>query len=179
MRITIALLIVLIACISPTTAQNQSDAATRQDIEELIQLTGARDQMNTISADMASQMASVAVERYKLQHPDADAAELQNVATDASERVQQALKSIPADEVVGILIPVYQKYLTHSDIKAMKEFYATPTGQKLLKNSSAMTIEVMQATFTAMKKYMPEMQDPADKAPQKPVQPTPAQPKQF
>jgi len=59
----------------------------------------------------------------------------------------------------------------------MNEFYATPTGQKLLKNSSAMTIEVMQAAMAVMKKRMPETQVQAEKAGAEAANPTPAQPK--
>jgi len=177
MRTTIALLVMLIAPFSPAIAQTQIDAATKQDVEDMLQLTGVRDQMQTVSSAMASQMASLAADRYKLQHPNGDPAAVQKAAMAAAESTQQALQAMPTDELIDTMIPVYQKYLTHSDIKAMNEFYATPTGQKLLKNSSAMTIEVMQAAMAVMKKRMPETQVQAEKAGAEAANPTPAQPK--
>jgi hypothetical protein len=78
-------------------------------------------------------LASGFADRYQQAHPNASPVEVQRAAADATERVQQMLKAIPTDELLDAMIPVYQNYLNHSDIKAINEFYASPTGQKLLK----------------------------------------------
>jgi len=176
MRRTLVPFFLLIASFSPGFAQTQIDAATRQDVEDLMQLTGAHDRMPLIYSAMASQFALGFADRYRQQHPNANPAEVQKAATDVAEQMQQMLKAIPTDEVLDAMIPVYQKYLTHSDIKAIIEFDRSPTGQKLLKNTNAMMIEAMQAAHSVLNKHIPEIQAQIEKAPAGESQPTPAQP---
>jgi hypothetical protein len=177
MKKPLVLFVLFIASVSPSFAQTQIDAATKQDVEDMMQLTGARDRIPVIYSAMASQFASGFADRYQRQHPNANPAEVQKAATAATERFQQLLKAIPTDELIDATIPVYQKYLTHSDIKAINEFYGSPTGQKLLKDSNPMMIEAMQATQAVMKKHMPEIEAQAEKAAADGSQPTSAQPK--
>ena len=54
--------------------------------------------------------------------------------------------------------------LHHCDIKAINEFYGTPTGQKLLKNMNAMMMDSMQPAQSVMNKYMPEIEAQIEKA---------------
>jgi hypothetical protein len=176
MRNTIALLVILLTTFSPVVAQTQVDAATKQDVEDMMQLTGVRDRVPILLSAIASQFASNFAERYKQQHPNANPAEVQTATTAATEHLQQMLKTMPADEMIDAMIPVYQKYFTHSDFKAINEFYSTTTGQRLLKNSNAMTIEAMQAVQAVMSKHMPEIEAQAEKAAADAAKPTPAQP---
>ena len=164
MRKAIVPCLLLIASCSLGFAQTQIDAATKQDVEDMMQLTGARERMPLIYSAMANQFASGFADRYRQQHPNANPAEVQKAAADATERMQTMLKAIPTDELLDAMVPIYQKYLTHSDIKAINEFYGSPTGQKLLKDSTAMTVEAMQAAQSVMKKHMPEIQAQMEKA---------------
>ena len=164
MRKAIVACVLLVASFSPGFAQTQIDAATKQDVEDMMQLTGVRDRVQLMYSAMANQLASDFADRYRQQHPDASLAEVQKAATDATERFQVILKAIPTDDLLDAMVPVYQKYLTHSDIKAINEFYGSPTGQKLLKDTNAMMIEAMQAAQTVMKKRMPEIEAQIEKA---------------
>jgi hypothetical protein len=92
-------------------------------------------------------------------------------------RFQQLLKAIPSEELLDAMIPVYQRYFTHSDIKAIHEFYGTPTGQKLLKNTNAMMIDAMQAAQAVMNKHMPEIEAQIEKTAGDASQPALTQPK--
>jgi hypothetical protein len=177
MRKTIVPFFLLIASLSPGLAQTRIDAATKQDVEDLMQLTAVRDRRPLIYSAMASQLASGFADRYQQAHPNASPVEVQRAAADATERVQQMLKAIPADELLDAMIPVYQDYRNHSDIKAINEFYASPTGQKLLKNMNAMMIEAMRAAQSVMKKHIPEIQEQIQKAAADESRPTSAQPK--
>jgi hypothetical protein len=176
MRKAIILCFLLSASCSLGFAQAQIDAASKQDVEDMMQLTGVRDRTQLIYSAMASQFASGFADRYR-QHPNADPAEVQKAATDATERIQEVLKAIPIDELLDAMVPVYQKYLTHSDIKAINEFYGSPAGQKLLRDTSAMVIEAMQAAQSVMKKHMPEIQAQLEKAAADESRTTPAPPK--
>lgn len=177
MRKAIILCFLLSASCSLGFAQAQIDAASKQDVEDMMQLTGVRDRTQLIYSAMASQFASGFADRYRQQHPNADPAEVQKAATDATERIQEVLKAIPIDELLDAMVPVYQKYLTHSDIKAINEFYGSPAGQKLLRDTSAMVIEAMQAAQSVMKKHMPEIQAQLEKAAADESRTTPAPPK--
>jgi uncharacterized protein len=164
MKIRIALFALSIALCSPAIAQSQLDAATKQDVEDMMQLTGTRERMQTIYSAMASQFAASFADRYKHLHPDAGPAEIQKITTAASERFGTVFKAMPTDELMDAMVPVYQKYLTHSDIKAINDFYASPTGRKLLQNLDAIMVESMQAAQAVIQKHMPEIQAQADKA---------------
>lgn len=87
------------------------------------------------------------------------------------------MKSMPVDEVIGAIIPIYRAHLTHSDIRAINEFYSTPTGQKLLKDSPAMMAESMQAAQMIIKKHIPEIEAQAETAAQEAAKADAAQPK--
>ncbi len=177
MRKAIVPCLLLIASCSLGFAQTQIDAATKQDVQDMMQLTGVRDRMPLIYSAMASQLASDFADRYRQQHPNANPAEVQKAAADATERFQSMLKAIPSDELLDAMIPIYQKYFTHSDIKAINEFYESPTGQKLLRDTNAMVIETMQAAQSVMKKHMPEIQAQIEKAAADESRPTSAPPK--
>ncbi len=164
MRKAIVSCVLLIAAFSPGFAQTQIDAATKQDVEDMMQLTGVRDRMPLIYSAMTSQLASNFADLYRQQHPSANPAVVQKAATDATERMQALLKTISTDELLDAIVPIYQKYFTHSDIKAINEFYETPTGQKLLSNTTAMTVEVMQAAMSVVKKHTAEIQAQIEKA---------------
>jgi hypothetical protein len=136
-----------------------------------------RENMQKMYAALASQMASSAADSYQQRHPNATPADMQKVEAAAADIAQQTMKSMPVDEVIEAIIPIYRQHLTHSDIKAINEFYGTPTGQKLLKDSPAMMTESMQAAQTIVKKHLPDIEAQADKAAQDAAKSGSAQPK--
>ncbi|HEX8894046.1 MAG TPA: DUF2059 domain-containing protein [Terriglobales bacterium] len=176
MKRSMVVFVFLIASVSPGFAQTQIDAATRQDVEDLIELTGARERIPLIYSAMAGQLATGFAARFRQQHPNANLAEVQKAATAVAERFQQLLKAIPSEELLDTMIPVYQRYFTHSDIKAINEFYGTPTGQKLLKNTNMM-LDAIEAAQAVMNKHMPEIEAQIDKTAADASQPALTQPK--
>ncbi|HEX8797536.1 MAG TPA: DUF2059 domain-containing protein [Terriglobales bacterium] len=163
MKKLMVVFVFLIASVSPGFAQTQIDAATRQDVEDLIELTGARERIPLIYSAMAGKLATGFAARYPQQHPKANPAEVQKAATAAAERFQQLLKAIPSEELLDAMIPVYQRYFTHSDIKAINEFYGTPTAQKLLQNTNNMMLDAIGAAQAVVNKHMPEIEAQIDK----------------
>ena len=49
------------------------------------------------------------------------------------------------DELVEMLLPVYQKHLTRSDLEKVIEFFETPVGKKYAEKNPFITQESMQA----------------------------------
>jgi len=167
-----AIFVVLISTLWTFAAYAQQiDAATPEDIERMLQVTGTRDRLQAMLGTMAQQTAKHAAENFKQKNPDASQADVQKAAQAAGERAQAMLRAMPVDEMVQAMVPIYQKHLSHSDVKAIIEFYSSPTGQKLLKESNAMVLESMQAASTVVQKHMPEIEAQADKAAQQTAKP--------
>ena len=177
MKTILATFVLLTCSLCPATAQTQMDAATKEDVEQMLQLTGTRERMQVTFAAMAQQVGSSAADTYKRNHPDASPEKVQHAAEAAGERAQQAFKALPADELVDAMVPIYQRYLTHSDVRAINEFYASPTGQKLLKDSTPMMLEAMKAAQAIVQKHMPEIEEQAEKAAQEANKSSEAPPK--
>ncbi len=53
------------------------------------------------------------------------------------------MKEVDASTLIELVIPIYDKYYTHEDIKGLLEFYTTPLGQKLIKVQPALTADSM------------------------------------
>jgi hypothetical protein len=84
-----------------------------------------------------------------------------NLPADAEERLNKSmddmLKSFPYDELIDVMIPVYQKHLTKGDVDALVAFYSSPTGEKVLTEMPAMMSESMQAATGVMQKMQAKM----------------------
>ncbi|MCX7848563.1 MAG: DUF2059 domain-containing protein [bacterium] len=58
--------------------------------------------------------------------------------------VQRTLRDVlKPDEMVREVIPVYEKYLTVEDLRALLAFYRTPVGQKLVRIQPQLTKDAM------------------------------------
>jgi hypothetical protein len=61
------------------------------------------------------------------------------------------------------MIPIYQRHFSKTDIDAMSVFYASPTGQKMMREMPALTSESMQVSYARMQKQMDAMTKQAEK----------------
>lgn len=130
----------------------------------MMELTNSRERLQQLWAGMIQTMAKTAAEAYKSKHSQATPDELERISVNAAESMQNVVKVFSVDEVMDAMIPIYQRYLTHSDLLAINDFYSSPTGQKLLKNSSAMMAESMQVAQAILQKHLPDLEAAADKA---------------
>jgi hypothetical protein len=71
--------------------------------------------------------------------------------------VDDAFGAISVDDMIKDVVPVYQKHLTRSDVRALVAFYSSPPGQKILREQPAMIRESMQATGAGQQKRMEAM----------------------
>ena len=58
-------------------------------------------------------------------------------------------KAFDADEMINLIVPVYEKYLTEDDLRAAISFYKSPAGKKLLKAQPM----IMKDSIIVMKVY--------------------------
>ena len=162
-KILLALVLTIFWSI-PAFCQQQLDAATKEDVEQFLELTGARQRIQQMWAAMAQQAATTAVDSYQRKHPDADPLELRKVAENTGQYMQEAIGTLSIDEMLDAMVPVYQQHLTHADLVTIMDFYKSPTGQKFLKESPAMMAEGMQAIQPILKKHQPEIEAAAERA---------------
>jgi hypothetical protein len=145
-------------------AQAQIDAASKQDVEDLLQVTGAKQNIQSMWNGMAKQAASSAADAYQRKHPNASPLQVRKAAELAGNSVQQAMQVLSIDEMLEAMVPVYQRHLSHSDVRAIIEFYSSPTGQKLIKETPAMMAEGMQAVQPILQKHSAELEAQAEAA---------------
>ena len=172
-KLIVAAFVVLLGC-APAFCQQQLNAATKEDVEELMTITGSRARIQQMWTAMGQQMASTATDTYKLKHPDATPLELRKVAEATGRAFQDEIAVFSVDELLDAVVPVYQQHLTHADIRTLIDFYNSETGQKYLKELPALTSESMAVIQPIVKKHLPEMQAAAEKAIQETMKDAPA-----
>jgi hypothetical protein len=64
---------------------------------------------------------------------------------------------MPVDELIDVMIPVYQKHFTKGDMDALVAFYSSPTGEKMVKEMPAIMSESMQAASGILQEMMAKM----------------------
>jgi len=101
-------------------------------------------------ASMEKQTQAATAEALKTRYPQITPAQLARVRRISEE----SMKNFPVDGMLDDMIPVYQKYLTHTDVDAMIAFYSSPTGKKLMQDMPQMMQEAMQASNQRMQKQM-------------------------
>lgn len=154
-------LVLAILTVSSTLfAQVSADApATREDILKLFDTMHVREQMQFVLDSVAKQQRTMVRESMKKRFPSITEAELNHM----DEYTSEVLKEMPFDGMLDDMIPVYQRHLTKGDIDAMSAFYASPTGQKMLREMPAMTTESMQAASPRIQAMMEKVMDRVEK----------------
>jgi uncharacterized protein len=146
--------LLLIACLllgSVSFAQqNPADApASKQDMEKYLAIMHTRDVMKTMMDAMSKQMHQIFAEQLKK-----DPAMTPQAEARVNKMMDDIIKSMPIDDLMDAMIPVYQKHFTKGNIDDLLAFYSTPTGQKVIKELPAITAEAMQAATPIYKTMM-------------------------
>ena len=145
MKIMIILVMLCAALTGPVFSRAQqaspTDAPEKADIVKFLDLMHARVQMVQTLDGMAKQMRLGAEQGFKQQVPDASPEQLAKV----DKLFDDIFKSLPVDEMMDAIVPIYQKHLTKADLAAVTAFYSSPAGQKILKEMPAIMSEAMQA----------------------------------
>lgn len=101
-----------------------AEPAKKESVDMLMEATGAGD----LSAQMIAQMLPA----------------IQNMVPDAPPAFWDTFKQeLDANELMSMIVPVYQKHLSEEDIQAILAFYRTPAGKKLISVQPAIMQESM------------------------------------
>ena len=161
MKSAIGLLISFFVSLTPAFCQ-QIDAATKEDVEQLLEITGARNNMQLAWAAAAQQATSMVVELYQRKNTNATPQQIRTVAEAAARSTQKMTQAFPIDELNAAMLPVYQRHYTHSDIQALLDFYKSPVGQKFVKETPLILADSMQAMRPLMEKFMAQLEAQAE-----------------
>jgi hypothetical protein len=154
--------LVLLACLffASISLAQQNDAnapASKADIEGYLDALHSRDMAKNMMATMATQMQKMIHEQIEKQS---------NLPPDFEARIDKTMndywKDLPVDDIIDVMIPVYQKHLTKGDVDILIAFYSGPTGQKVLKEMPAIMSESMQAASGIIQKMMAKVMQRVD-----------------
>ena len=127
--------------------------ATKEDIEKYLQIMHSKEMMTKMMDAMTKPMHQMIHEQY-LKDKD-------KLPGDFEVRMNKVMddyiKSLPFDDIMETMVPVYQKHFTKGDVDTLVAFYSTPTGQKLIRELPEITAEAMQNAMPLLRKSMDAM----------------------
>ena len=109
------------------------------DIIKLLRMTGSLKIGEMMGTVVINQMMSV----VKMTNQTIPDSVIEIIRQEVNQLISEEVEK--EDGLLSILIPIYDKYYTHKDIKELIKFYNTPLGQKLIKTLPAVTQESMLA----------------------------------
>jgi hypothetical protein len=139
-------------CIAQTSAADAP--ATKEDVERYLQVVHSHDTMKKMAVAMAQGMRQMLHEQY-LKHKDNLPDDYESKMT---ARMDDMFESMPWDEMIQAMAPVYEKHFTKGDIDSLVSFYSSPTGQKMLREMPSIMTESMQSMTPIMMKYVETVQ---------------------
>lgn len=128
---------------SKLAATSSSDPTKEADIRSLLELVGARDQVQDSVNQIAEQY------REKL---------LSNVSKNeegqafVNTTISEYEKHYNVDHVVDQLVSLYDKHYTDEEIKGLLQFYGSPLGQKVATENPKIFREIQETTRTEASK---------------------------
>src|SRR5580693_7487128 len=156
-------LVLLLLAASTTFAQQAvtlpGDApATKEDIQKLFEVMQIHQQMRQVMDAMMKQQTAMIHETLKKRYPQTSPERIAR----ADQLIAETIRDMPMDAMLDDMIPIYQRHFSKTDIDAMSNFYASPTGQKMMKEMPALTTEAMQASYARMQKQIDTIQQRAE-----------------
>ena len=118
-------------------ATPQIDPAKEADIRALLELVGARDQIEDAMTTLAEQYRKNLL---------ATVPNNEQGQTFVNSVINEYEKSYDLDEVVNQLVAIYDRHYSGDEIKGLLQFYGTPFGQKVAAEQSKIMREVQEAT---------------------------------
>lgn len=98
----------------------------REKIKTLLELSG--------SSKLGVQVAKTMIDAFKKNYTDVRA-----------EFWEEVAKEISADDLIKLVIPIYEKYYSEEDIDQLINFYRSPIGKKMQEVTPLLTQESMAA----------------------------------
>jgi uncharacterized protein len=156
--LTIVVLVASAAFAQQPLSSTGDDPASKEDIQKLFEVMQIHQQMRQVMDAMMKQQTAMIDETLKKRYPQTSADKIAR----ANRMIVETVKDMPMDAMLDDMIPIYQRHFSKTDIDAMSTFYASPTGQKMMREMPVLTSESMQASYARMQKQMDVIQQKAE-----------------
>ena len=153
-RLPVTLMILFAVAPLGLAQQTASDSpASKEDIQKYLDLVHSKEMMSKTMDAMAKPMRQMFHEQYLR--------DKEKLPPDFEERLSKLMdeyfRSMPFDEMLQAMVPVYQKHFTKGDVDALLAFYSSPIGQKMIRELPAITAEAMEAMVPILREKMDVM----------------------
>ena len=133
-----------LALTAPFSFAQNADAPTRDEVLKLMEVLGARKTMKTAMGGMGDVMARTMLDEMRKKVPNATPEQEKLMSEFVNGMRQDILSVMNQDEMMELIVPVYQKHLTQQEVKMVTEFYSSPAGQAFVQKIPLVMNEAMQ-----------------------------------
>ena len=158
LNLSLAVLLLAVCAAFPQQSLPGDTPASKEDIQHLFEVMQIHQQMRQVMDAMTKQQSAMIDETLKKRYPQTSAEKIAR----ANRMIQETMKDMPMDAMLDDMIPIYQRHFSKIDIDAMSTFYASPTGQKMIREMPALTSESMQASYARMQTQIDAIQKKAE-----------------
>jgi hypothetical protein len=158
LNLSLAVLVLAVCAAFPQQSLPGDTPASKEDIQHLFEVMQIHQQMRQVMDAMTKQQSAMIDETLKKRYPQTSAEKIAR----ANRMIQETMKDMPMDAMLDDMIPIYQRHFSKIDIDAMSTFYASPTGQKMIREMPALTSESMQASYARMQTQIDAIQKKAE-----------------
>ncbi|WP_221409040.1 DUF2059 domain-containing protein [Reichenbachiella versicolor] len=116
------------ACIATLNSFAQSESDYERSLTKLLEVSGAEKTFSMVIQQMMTAMRP----------------QYESVPQEYWDDMEKEFKSTSLTDLVGMLVPIYQKHLTQDDLKEIISFYESPLGKKFAEKQPFITQESMQ-----------------------------------
>jgi hypothetical protein len=134
----------VLALLAPLSVAQTPDTPSREEVLKLMDILGSRKQMKAAMDGMGDVMSRGMLDEMKKKVPNATP-EQEKMMTEFVAGIRQDVLSVMnQDDLLELIIPIYQKHLTKQEVKMVTEFYSSPAGQAFVQKMPLVLSEAMQ-----------------------------------
>lgn len=134
-----------------------ADAPSREEVLQLFDLLQIKKLTETMMQAARAQVTSMAEQTLREEMPNPTPEQQRDFDDVLKGVTDDVLSGFPLDEMLDVMVPVYQRHLSKSDLQAIVAFYSSAVGQKLLHEQPQMVQESMVAMAPIQQRMMEEM----------------------
>ena len=150
MKQLLAIIFVLFFSLPPLLAQDSNiDPGFKADIVRLLKASGGDREV----LGQAETLTDELIAPVKVVRTDISEERFAEIKEEIMGFVKEELGG--EDSIYDVLIPIYAKYYTHDDVKALADFYESPLGQKSLEVAPLISAESKSAYESLSQQFLP------------------------
>lgn len=139
-----AFTVLVLALLAPFSFAQSAEIPSRDEVLKLMDVLGSRKQMKAAMDGMGDVMSRGMLDEMKKKVPNATPEQEKMMGEFIAGIRQDMLSVMNQDEMLELIIPVYQKHLTRQEVKMVTDFYSSPAGQAFVQKMPLVLNEAMQ-----------------------------------